>query len=117
MNALRGEPIDRLPFMDPSGSPTAANSQWIEQGHAPPGVDLRLTFGFDCADIAGAEDGYETPTINCSGYPEREPPEGIPAMYPWKDLPGEGRVRLRYCTRSGRIAKWGYALDSRSYYI
>jgi len=106
MNALQGKPVDRLPFVDPWGSPTAVNPQWIDQGHAPAGVDLRKTFGFDCADIPGAESGFETPSINYSGDPPREPPAGIPAMYPWKDLPGEGRIRHRYCTGSGRIAKY-----------
>ena len=106
INALQGKPVDRLPFVDPWGSPTAVNPEWIDQGHAPAGVDLRKTFGFDCADVPGAENGYEIPAINYSGYPPRQPPEGIPAMYPWKDLPDEGRVRLRYCSGSGRTAKY-----------
>jgi len=106
MNVLQGKPVDRLPYMDPRASPTSTNPQWIEEGHARADVDLRKTLGFDCADIPGAEGGFETPSIHDGSYPRRQPPEGIPAMYPWKDHPGEGRIRYRYCTSSGRIAKY-----------
>gem|GEM_PF-4320713 len=106
LNALHGRPLDRLPFMDPWGSPAAVNPQWVACGEVPPDRDVRQILGFDGADVPGAENGYELLPVRFSGWPEREPPPGIPAMSPWTEVPGEGPVRYRYCTSSGRIAKF-----------
>ena len=108
-NCLKGEPVDRLPFITAFNGPAINNSLWTQQGYLSEGEIPEKKFGFDCAETPGAESGYEVIQIDQGGVPRRKQPCGILPLYRGGvhlgRQPGEGRVIYRYCRSSGRTCK------------
>ena len=96
MNCLRGLEIDRLPFIEMAGAPWAYSyvQRWDLQG-VPLGSDPRLFFGFDCADVSGAEQGFEKVPVDWYAVPR----------FPEYALPDEGEYKRRIDGRWGRARR------------
>ena len=97
MNCLRGEPVDRLPFIEVCGMPWCYShaQRWDRQGIRM-GSEPRLAFGFDCADAEPcAVQGFERVPVDWYAVPRF-------AEY---DLPDEGNYKRRIDGRWGQIRK------------
>ena len=93
MNCLRGQPIDRLPFIEICGMPWCWSplQAWDKQGiHR--GTEPRSYFGFDCADVPEAVAGYEVVPIDWYAVPR----------FPEYELPDDGPYRRRIDGRWGQ---------------
>ena len=96
MNCLRGEPVDRLPFIEVHGYPWCFSyvQRWDLQG-LPVGPEPRLAFGFDGADVPAAVGGFETVPVDWDMVPR----------YPVHEIPFDGEYVRYLDPRCGRIKK------------
>ena len=94
MNVLSGRPVDRLPFLSPSGR--VAPRETFRPGVEEIAVDddERVVSGFDCCRISVAQRGYERVPVNFH--------LACP-LFEAKELPGDEPHRRRVSPLTGHI--------------
>ena len=96
MNCLRGLEVDRLPFIEVAGMPWCYQEVqgWHYQG-IPKGSEPRLAFGFDCAGVEGAVQGFEVAPVDWYAVPR----------FPEPALPDDGLYKRAIDGRWGRTRR------------